>query len=42
MAIPRKPLVDSSDGLVLVLYKASHQKEKGSLGVLKAQLDLFE
>jgi hypothetical protein len=41
MAIPRKPLVDPSIGLSLASCR-HHTKDKGDLGVLKAQLDLFE
>ena len=46
MAIPRKPTVDPSDGLAYYVshliggLRMHHTKDKGDLGVLKAQADL--
>ena len=42
MAIPRKPLVDPSNGCWVAYLDMHHTKQKGDLGVLKAQLDLYE
>ena len=39
MAIPRKPTVDPFSGCVYFL-SMHHTKDKGDLGLLKAQLDL--
>jgi hypothetical protein len=42
MAIPWKPVVGHLEWRFVTLGRPHHTKEKGDLGVLKAQIDLFE
>ena len=42
MAIPWKPVVDPGIDWNVVMADHHHTKNKGDLGVLKAQIDLFE